>query len=87
MESIFAVYGSLPVILALALFVGIVILVRILLSPEGAFERRARRDRRQLQSMPALPFYDSERSLVTHDRRRSDRRKRRFVIMSSQGRA
>lgn len=87
MESIFAVFGSLPVILALALFVGVVILVRILLSPEGAFERRTSRDRRQLQSMPALPFYDSERVLVTRDRRNSDRRKRRFVIMSTQRRA
>lgn len=86
MESIFAVFGSLPVILALALFVGVVILVRILLSPEGAFERRTSHDRRQLQ-MPPLPFYDSERFLVTRDRRNSDRRKRRFVIMSTQRRA
>lgn len=85
MEAIFSVFGGLPLILALALFVGVVILVRILLSPDGAFERRTTHDRRQIPSMPPTPFYDSERVLVTHDRRSSvDRRKRRFVIMSAQ---
>ena len=75
---------SLPFILAVALFIGIVILARILLSPEGALERRSRRDRRAGGNMPQVPFYDKHRELVTTDRRRShDRRRRSFVITTT----
>ena len=80
---------SLPVLLAAALFVGIVILVRILLSPESSLERRSRHDRRRGGVMPATPFYDDENQLVTADRRHTnrDRRKRAFVISSEHKRA
>jgi hypothetical protein len=63
---------SLPFILAVALFIGIVVLARILLSPEGALERRSRKDRR------------AGGELVSVDRRRAeDRRKRSFVITTT----
>ena len=75
---------SLPFILAVALFIGIVILARILLSPEGALERRSRKDRRAGGELPQVPFYDKHRQLVSADRRRSeDRRKRHFVITTT----
>ncbi len=77
---------SLPFILAVALFVAIVILARILLSPEGARERRSRRDRRNTSKAPQMPFYDKDRELVTQERRRDDRRKRSFVITTTQKR-
>ena len=78
---------SLPFILAVALFIAIVILSRILLSPEGALERRSRRDRRNTSKLPQMPFYDKDRVLVTQDRRRrDDRRKRSFVITTTQKR-
>ena len=78
---------SLPFILAVALFVAIVILARILLSPEGALERRSRRDRRNMSKTPQMPFYDKDRVLVTQERRRRDeRRKRSFVITTTQKR-
>jgi hypothetical protein len=83
MEFIF----SLPFLLAVALFIAIVILARILLSPEGALERRSRRDRRNASKVPQMPFYDRDRVLVTQDRRRrEDRRKRSFVITTTQNR-
>ena len=75
---------SLPFILAVALFIAIVILARILLSPDGALERRSRRDRRNTSKPPQVPFYDKDRVLVTQDRRRrDDRRKRSFVITTT----
>lgn len=88
MEQLADIVGSLPVILGVALFIGIVILVRLLLSPNSLERRRTRRDRRRGQTMPAVPFYDSERRLVTEDRRRlSDRRKPAFMISTTQRRA
>lgn len=81
-------FGGLPVILGIALFIGIVVLVRLLLSPNSMERRRSRRDRRCGQVMPSVPFYDSERVLVTHDRRvLSDRRKRAFMVMTEHKRA
>ena len=78
---------SLPFILAVALFIGIVILARILLSPEGALERRSHKDRRAGGEPPQVPFYDKDRELVSVDRRGSeDRRKRSFVITTTQKR-
>jgi len=88
MEQLADIFGSLPVILGVALFVGIVVLVRLLLSPNSLERRRTRRDRRRGQAMPAVPFYDSERRLVTEDRRRlNDRRKHAFMISTTQRRA
>ena len=88
METFMDIFG-LPTLLAIALFIGIVILVRMLLSPNGMMERRrSRRDRRRGQAMPAIPFYDSERVLVTADRRNTaDRRKRTFMIITEHKRA
>lgn len=87
MQHFTDVFGNLPVILAIALFIGIVVLVRLLLSP-NSMERRMRRDRRHGQSMPELPFYDSERNLVTRDRRAyNERRKRAFIVITKQRRA
>lgn len=88
MDTLMDIFG-LPTLLAIALFIGIVILVRQLLSPNGMMERRrSRRDRRRVQSMPSIPFYDSERTLVTQDRRGSaDRRKRAFMIITEHKRA
>jgi len=77
MDTVF----SLPAILAIALFIGIVTLVKLLLSPKGAFERRSRRDRRKKDDKPVYPFYDSLRELVDEDRRgMSDRRNHKFII-------
>lgn len=88
MDRLADVFGSLPIILAVALFVGIVVLVRLLLSPNSMERRRTRRDRRRGQSMPTVPFYDSERVLVTADRRNlTDRRKRAFMIITEHKRA
>ena len=79
---------SLPVLLAIALFIGIVMLVKILLSPESSLERRSRRDRRKGGVMPVTPFHDVNEQLVTVDRRMSrDRRKRAFIISSEHKRA
>lgn len=80
---------SLPVILAIALFIGIVTLVKILLSPESSLERRSRHDRRRGAPMPPTPFHDGKNQLVTVDRRSRnvDRRKRAFVISSEHRRA
>ena len=80
---------SLPVLLAIALFIGIVALVKILLSPESGLERRSRHDRRRGGPMPQIPFQDSNNQLVTVDRRSTaiDRRKRTFVISSEHRRA
>jgi len=88
MEQLADIFGSLPVILGVALFIGIVVLVRLLLSPNSLERRRVRRDRRRGQAMPTVPFYDSERRLVTEDRRGlSDRRKHAFMISTTQHRA
>ncbi len=82
------IFGSLPFILGVALFIGIVVLVRLLLSPNSLERRRTRHDRRRGQAMPTLPFYDSERRLVTEDRRRHiERRKHAFMISTTQRRA
>ena len=81
---------NLPVLLAVALFIGIVALVKILLSPESGLERRSKNDRRSGAPMPSLPFYDLNHNLVTEDRRRAvapDRRKRVFIITSEHKRA
>lgn len=79
---------SLPVLLAIALFIGIAMLVKILLSPESSLERRSRTDRRKGGMMPATPFQDVNKQLVTVDRRRTnDRRKRAFIISSEHKRA
>lgn len=88
MEQLANIFSSLPFILGVALFIGIVVLVRLLLSPGGSLERRTRRDRRRGQAMPTLPFYDSERVLVTEDRRAlGDRRRPAFVFTTTQRRA
>jgi len=74
---------SLPVLLAIALFIGIAMLVKILLSPESSLERRSRQDRRKGAGMPATPFQDVDNQLVAVDRRAAtERRKRVFVISS-----
>ena len=88
MDRLSEMFGSLPVILGIALFIGIVVLVRLLLSPNSMERRRSWRDRRRGQAMPILPFYDSERVLVTKDRRVvSDRRKRAFMVITEHKRA
>ena len=88
MDKLAAIFGSVPMILGIALFIGIVVLVRLLLSPNSIERRRVRRDRRYSQVMPTVPFYDSERTLVTEDRRNlNDRRKRAFIIITEQKRA
>jgi len=74
---------NLPVLLAVALFVGIVTLVKILLSPESGLERRSRNERRSGAPIPTLPFYDLNHQQVIKDRRRTvlpERRKRVFAI-------
>jgi len=88
METLAEMFGNLPLILGIALFIGIVILVRLLLSPNSLERRRSWRDRRRGQVMPSLPFYDCNRVLVTEDRRRlADRRKRAFMVMTEHKRA
>lgn len=74
---------NLPLLLAVVLFIGVVALVRLLLAPVSALDRRSRTDRRSGDPMPSLPFYDAERKLVVEDRRNShvtDRRKHIFII-------
>jgi hypothetical protein len=73
---------SLPVLLAIALFIGIVTLVKLLLTPENSLERRSQQDRRKGKKQPEFPFYDSEEVLVTGDRRdrQRDRRCNDFII-------
>ena len=81
---------NLPVLLAVALFIGIVTLVKILLSPESGLERRFKHDRRTGASMPPLPFYDFNHKMVTENRRRvvaPERRKRVFIISTEHRRA
>jgi len=79
---------NLPVLLAIVLFVGIVVLVKVLLSPD-ILERRCRSDRRRADSTPRMPFYDSGEKRVSKDRRLvkvSDRRKHVFIITPEQKR-
>lgn len=80
---------NLPLLLAVALFVGIVALVKLLLSPERGLERRSREDRRRGGAMPPVPFYDRENTLVMTDRRQRpvDRRRRSFLITTVHKRA
>jgi len=81
---------NLPVLLAVALFIGIVTLVKILLSPESGLERRSRNERRSGAPMPTLPFYDLNHQQVINDRRQivsPDRRKRVFIITTENRRA
>lgn len=81
-------FGNLPLILGVALFIGIVVLVRLLLSPNSLERRRTLSDRRRGRPMPQVPFYDSNRILVTEDRRTlGDRRKHAFMISTTQRRA
>ncbi len=82
-------FTNLPLILAVALFVGIVALVKMLLSPERGLERRSSEDRRRAGGMPPVPFYDQDNVLVIEDRREQaiDRRKRAFVITTEHKRA
>lgn len=88
MDGLIDMFGGLPVILGIALFIGIVVLVRLLLSPDSLERRRSWRDRRAGQAMPTLPFYDSDRVLVTEDRRKlADRRKRAFMVITVHKRA
>lgn len=88
MNTLTDIFGSLPVLLGVALFVGIVVLVRLLLSPNSLERRRTMRDRRRGQAMPSLPFYDSQRVLVTEDRRvQTDRRKQPFIVVTQHRRA
>lgn len=87
MQHFVDVVGSLPVILAIAEFIGVVVLVRLLLSPNSVERRRSQRDRRRGQAMPEMPFYDSDRILVTCDRRTyKERRKRAFMFITTQRR-
>ena len=72
---------SLPVLLAIALFIGIVTLVKLLLTPENSLERRSLKDRRKGKKQPEFPLYDSEEILVTDERRSlEDRRCNNFII-------
>jgi hypothetical protein len=72
---------SLPVLLAIALFIGIVTLVKLLLTPENSLERRSQQDRRKGKKQPEFPLYDSNEKLVTDDRRNQrDRRCNDFII-------
>jgi len=72
---------KLPVLLGIAMVIGIIALIRLLRSPDSSFERRARSDRRRNLSTPDFPFYDSNRQLVQRDRRsQADRRFRNFSI-------
>lgn len=72
---------NLPTVLGVALFIGIVALVKLLLSPDRAFERRSRRDRRKGLKQPEFPFYDSGQVLVSRERRnQEDRRCHKFII-------
>lgn len=88
MNTLTDIFGSLPVVLGIALFIGIVVLVRLLLSPNSLERRRSLRDRRRGQAMPDLPFYDCDRVLVTEDRRvNPDRRKRAFMVITEHRRA
>jgi len=82
-------FTNLPLILAVALFVGIAALVKMLLSPERGLERRSEQDRRHGGAIPPMPFYDKDKVLVTEDRRQQplDRRKRAFIITTEHRRA
>lgn len=78
-------YGLLAV-LAAALFAAVIWLGKVLLLRREAPPRRQRqgRDRRSDRPMPPVPFYDSERRLVTADRRRGERRGRHIVFTTTQ---
>ena len=77
-------YGILA-LLAAALFVAVIWLGRVLLlRREAPSRQRQGRDRRSGRPMPPVPFYDSERRLVTADRRRGDRRGRHIVFTTTQ---
>ncbi len=82
----FDLLTDLPILLllGLALFIGVVALVRLLLSPEGGLERRSSCDRRKGGAMPPVPFYDADRELVVEDRREEDDRRRRAFIITSE---
>ena len=77
-------FGNLPAILGVALFIALVFLIKALLSPTGVMERRESGDRRKTLHNPVFPFYDSERNLVTNERRISQDRRKRGIYITTQ---
>lgn len=77
-------YG-LMALLAIVLFVAVIWLAKtLLLRREVHADDRQRSERRSGDPMPPVPFYDSERRLVTRDRRRGERRGRNIVFTTTQ---
>ena len=79
MDTLLELLKSPPILLGIVLFVVLLGLVRMLLNSDGHLRRKATEERRCDSRMPPVPFYDSNRELVTLDRRRShDRRQGRI---------
>ena len=77
-------YGLLA-LLATVLFVAVIWLGKtLLLRRDIPVEEREPNERRSGEPMPPVPFYDSERRLVTMDRRRGERRGRNIVFTTTQ---
>ena len=81
MESVLGLIQS-PIFIGGVLFLGIVALARMMLMREPGLKRSHGGDRRRVSNMPEVPFYDSEGTLVTENRRTClDRRRARLLEM------
>ena len=82
MDSVVSVVQS-PIFIGTLVFLGMVSLIRILLSRDPSLKRHYGADRRLHKgNMPEIPFYDSDGIKVTEDRRvLPDRRRHRLLAM------
>ncbi len=84
METMLELLRSPPILFGVALFLGLLGLVRVLLNSDGHLRRKATEERRKSGRMPPVPFYDSNRLLVTIDRRGHEDRRRGRIFTASQ---
>jgi len=80
MVSFFTFFDGYLMLLALALFLGTLIVIYLLLSRSSNQRRVAFRDRRRSRDKFNFPFYDCEYRLVKEERRlKAERRKGRAI--------
>ncbi len=80
METFLDFFDGTLIILAIVLFLATLAVIFFLLSRDSNQRRVAFMDRRRNRDQLIFPFYDSDKELVTEERRQSlDRRKARAI--------
>ncbi len=80
MDTLFSFFDGTLIILAIVLFLATLAVIFFLLSREGHQRRVAFMERRRNKEQLIFPFYDSNKELVTEERRMLvDRRKARSI--------